>query len=44
MDRVVVARWPEIERHLLEQLALTHTAMERAESDRELWELKGAAK
>ena len=43
-ERVVIYRWAETRAHLELELASVHKRMENAESDRELWELKGAAK
>jgi hypothetical protein len=44
VDRVIVARWAEIEKHLLGELASVGIALEKAESDRELWRAQGEAR
>lgn len=43
-EHVVVYRWPDVLGHLELELAGIHKRMENADSDRELWELKGEAR
>lgn len=43
-DRVVIFRWPDVKGHLELELANLHKKMEMAETDRELWDLRGQCK
>ena len=43
MDRVHVARWPEVEKYLRDELELVNSKLASASDERTMWRLQGDA-